>query len=157
MELIIIAAMTPQQVIGINGQIPWSIPSEQQFFKRVTMGHTLIMGRITWQSLNNPLPGRNKIIVTSHDLPEANNLQCARSLKQALQICAHEQKVFIAGGAQLYAAALPMAETLLITIVHQNFTGDTYFPAIPIENFELVGHACWPARIPYTIYQYKRV
>ena len=120
MNIAIIAAMSTDGTIGDRGKIPWHISEDLKRFKRLTMGHPVIMGRKTYESIGKPLPGRTNIVLS----------RTGTSLASALEQCRqrNEDMVFIIGGAEVYRQALPMADTLLITEVHRQVAGDTKFP-----------------------------
>lgn len=126
-SLTLIAAMAANRVIGRENRLPWHLPADLAHFKKTTMGKTIIMGRRTWESLPGLLPHRSHVVVTRDPEYRAEGAEVAHSLEEALRIAGGEE-VFIVGGAQLYALALPMADRLLITLVHAEFDGDTYFP-----------------------------
>ncbi len=138
MEILLIAAMTPDQVIGLNNTIPWHIPEEQAYFKRVTMGHALLMGRKTYESIGHPLKGRRNIIVTRQQDYTAPGCLIVHSLKQGVRQCLHEKKVFIIGGEQLYTEGLRIADTLMLTVIDTQVDGDTYFPSFSEDDFPFV-------------------
>jgi len=146
-----IAAMTPQKVIGYKNTIPWDLPSEQKFFKFTTMGHTLLMGRKTYDSIGAPLRGRKNIVLTSQNLASHDNLVTAGSIEQGLSFCTSDEKLFVIGGASVYKQMLPFAHTLLLTTLHTSFPGDTYFPDLPPDTFSLIGVVHVHNHIPYTI------
>jgi dihydrofolate reductase len=123
MNIVIIAAVAEDGTIGNAGKIPWHISDDLKRFKRLTMGHPVIMGRKTFESIGKPLPGRRNIILTRQPGPDH-----FPSLETALQSCG-EETVFIIGGAEAYRAALPVADTLLLTHVKHPGGGDTKFPA----------------------------
>jgi dihydrofolate reductase len=137
--------MTPNRLIGQGGRIPWHEPEDLKFFKRITTGHAIIMGRKTFDSMGRPLPNRRNIVITRNtdwkppSEPQASSLKpqvlippdVVHSLDEALDLCRSrkEQEVFIIGGAEIYALALPIADEMLITYVDcPNLSGDTYFP-----------------------------
>jgi len=126
----LIAARARNGVIGRNNAMPWKIPGEQAYFKRNTMGHPIIMGRKTWESIGRPLPGRRSIVVTRGITFAAVGAEVAHGLDEALSLCADAPEVFVIGGAQIYEAAMPHAERLLVTEIDADFEGDTYFPSI---------------------------
>jgi dihydrofolate reductase len=128
-RLTLIVARARNGVIGKGNAIPWKIPGEQAYFKRVTMGHPIVMGRKTWESIGRPLPGRRSIVVTRDRTYTAAGAECAGSLDEALALAGDAPEVFVIGGAQLYAAALPRADRMLITEIDHDFDGDTYLPA----------------------------
>lgn len=136
-EIIIIVAMAKNRVIGKDNMIPWHIPEDLHHFKTTTMGHAIIMGRKTWESIGRPLPGRANIIVsrTIQILPK--EYQAATSLTQALQCAAGHEKIFIIGGGEIYREALPLAHSIQITLLHRKIDGTVYFPPIPRDHFSL--------------------
>jgi len=132
MEIIIIAAMAENRVIGKNNALPWSLKADMAHFKELTAGWPCVMGRKTWESLpKRPLPGRPNIIV-SRSLPAEAAPQAAvfSSLEEAVQHCADYQKIFICGGASIYREALPLAHKIELTVIHQQYEGDAFFPEI---------------------------
>jgi dihydrofolate reductase len=155
-EVIIIAAMAANRVIGRGNTIPWHLPEELQWFKATTMGHVLIMGRKTHESIGRPLPGRRTIVISRNPDLRLPGCTTARSLDQALKLCAGHDKVFIAGGAQIYALALPLADTILLSILTQEIAGDTFFPPVPAEEFTEIARRTIPGPIPYTRITYQR-
>ncbi|KAF0189933.1 MAG: dihydrofolate [Desulfobulbaceae bacterium] len=156
MEVIIIAAMAANRVIGSNGSIPWHLPEELQWFKATTMGHPLIMGRKTYESIGRPLPGRTTIVVSRHPDSSFPGCSLAASLNEALGQCADSEKVFIAGGAQIYSLALPFTDTILLSVLEQEVAGDTFFPQIPARDFIETSRETIPGPSPYTRITYQR-
>jgi dihydrofolate reductase len=128
-RVFLVAAVAANGVIGAGGKLPWHLPEDLKHFKALTLGHPVIMGRRTWQSLGRPLPGRETIVVTRAAGYEAPGASVAASLDAALALCAGEALVFVIGGADLYAAALPIAAGLALTEIHRDYEGDTRFPA----------------------------
>jgi dihydrofolate reductase len=124
MKIVIIAAVAEDGTIGNAGKIPWHISDDLKRFKRLTMGRPVIMGRRTFESIGKPLPGRRNLILSRQ--PGSDHFP---SLDAALKACAGAETVFIIGGAEVYRAALPVADTLLITHVKHPGDGDTKFPA----------------------------
>ncbi len=135
MKIILIAAMAANRVIGKGNDIPWHIPGEQRRFKEITMGHTLIMGRKTFDSIGRPLPGRRNIIITRQRDYLAEGCEVAHSLSEAIKKCGHAEKVFIAGGEEMYVQALPMADEIYLTTIQREVEGDKYFPDFSTEDF----------------------
>lgn len=123
MKVVLIAALSENGTIGDKGKIPWHISADLKRFKQVTMGHPVIMGRKTFESISKPLPGRRNIVLTRHPGPDH-----FPSLDAALQSCADEETVFVIGGAVVYREALPLADALYLTHVHKRVDGDTKFP-----------------------------
>lgn len=126
----LIAAIASNGTIGMAGGMPWSIPDDLAYFKRMTKGRTVIMGRKTWDSLGRPLPNRRNIVVTTNATAHFPGAEAARSLADALTMCAADELVFCIGGAVVYAQALPLAQFLYLTEIKQNIEGDTHFPEI---------------------------
>jgi dihydrofolate reductase len=131
MRISIIVALAPNGVIGRNGTLPWRLSDDLKRFKRLTMGHTIIMGRRTWESIGRPLPGRTTIVVTrQHDYQLPEGVHIAGSLDEAIDIAAarNEEEAFVVGGAELYHEALSRVDRFYFTEVAADVEGDTYFP-----------------------------
>ena len=126
----LVAAVAENGVIGANGKLPWHLPEDLQHFKRLTVGHPVIMGRKTWESIGRPLPNRTNIVVSRRSDFHAAGASVASSLEDALALCAGSGPVFVIGGSEVYRAALPYATGLVLTRIHQSFEGDARFPAI---------------------------
>ena len=127
-RIYLIAAVAANGVIGRQGRLPWHLPEDLKHFKRLTLGHPIIMGRRTWESLGELLPGREHIVVTRRPGYEAPGAAVASSLNAALALCAAEPIVFVIGGRALFAEALPLAAGLVMTEIHRDYQGDTWFP-----------------------------
>jgi dihydrofolate reductase len=121
----LIAALGRDRVIGREGNIPWHLSEDLRRFKRLTTGHPLVMGRKTYTSLGKPLPNRRNIVLTSQTLP---GVETFRGIDEALHALATENRVFIIGGGSVYAAILPRADELFLTLVDRAVEGDTFFP-----------------------------
>jgi dihydrofolate reductase len=126
--LCIIAAVASNGVIGAGGKLPWHLGADLRFFREQTMGHPVIMGRRTWESIGKPLPGRRNIVITRNPAYRPQGVDVADSLATALARCAGENAVFVIGGGDLYGAALALADRLLLTEIHSDFDGDVRFP-----------------------------
>jgi dihydrofolate reductase len=124
----LVAAVASNGIIGANGALPWHLPEDLKHFKRLTLGHPVIMGRRTWESLKAPLPGRDNIVVTRTPGYEAEGAAVASSLQAAFALCLGEPVVFVIGGSQLFAESLPFASGLVMTEIYRDFDGDTWFP-----------------------------
>ena len=124
----IIAAIAGNSVIGRSGNLPWHLPDDLKHFKQITLGHTIIMGRRTFESIGRPLPGRSNIVVTRS--AEWHRPQCrtANSLGAALRELTPGEAAFVIGGAEIYALALPLADRLCLTEIARDFPGDAFFP-----------------------------
>jgi dihydrofolate reductase len=128
-RLTLIVARARNGVIGRDGKLPWRLPEDLAFFKQTTMGHPIVMGRRTWESIGRPLPGRRNIIVSRQAGFSAAGAEVVPSLDQAIHLCGGDEALFVIGGAQLYAEALPRAERLIVTEIDADFDGDTHWPA----------------------------
>ena len=128
-RITLIVARARNGVIGRDGKLPWQLPDDLAFFKRTTMGHPIVMGRRTWESIGRPLPGRRNIVVSRRAGFLAGGAETVPSLDEALRLCADTEDVFVIGGAQLYAEALPRAGRLIVTEIDADFEGDTRWPA----------------------------
>jgi dihydrofolate reductase len=127
-RIYLVAAVAANGIIGAKGELPWRLAEDLKHFKRITMGHPIIMGRRTWESLKGALPGRDNIVVTRKAGYEAPGAAVANSLEAALALCVGEPLVFVIGGSQLFAESLPIAAGLVMTEIHKDFEGDTRFP-----------------------------
>jgi dihydrofolate reductase len=125
----LILARARNGVIGAAGGLPWRLPEDLAFFKRTTMGHPIVMGRKTWESIGRPLPGRRSVVVTRKAAFAAPGAEVVGSLDAAIERCRDTDEIFVIGGAQLYADALPRADRLLLTEIDADFAGDTFLPA----------------------------
>lgn len=139
MRVSIIAAIATNGVIGRQGQLPWRLSGDLRRFKRLTMGHTIIMGRKTWESIGRPLPGRRTVVITRHPdyQIDAEGVHIAGNLDDALSIAeaANDDEAFVVGGAQIYHEAMSRADRLYFTEVAADVQGDAYFP-VNFETFE---------------------
>lgn len=142
-----VVAATDGEVIGSGGALPWHLPEDLRRFKRLTMGHVIVMGRVTYQSilgrLGHPLPGRTSVVLSSRPLPSAEGVIAAASSQQALGTAkkaaseAGTGEVFVGGGASVYRQLLPAADRVYLTRIHHDFGGDTRMPPGWLEGFEL--------------------
>jgi dihydrofolate reductase len=133
MQLNLIWAQAKNRVIGANGTMPWHLPQDLAHFKRVTNGHSVIMGRKTWDSLPpkfRPLPGRTNIVITRQTDWSAEGATRASSLEQAIELCAGHAQVWVMGGAQIYAQALPLAQQVVMTQIELDVPGDAHAPVL---------------------------
>ncbi|MEX8517799.1 MAG: dihydrofolate reductase [Leptothrix sp. (in: b-proteobacteria)] len=130
-ELVLIAAVAEDGVIGLDNRLPWHLPEDLQHFKRQTLGCPVLMGRKTWDSLParfRPLPGRINVVLTRQPDWQAEGALRAASLDDALAQLAGQPRVFVIGGAELYAQALPQADRLVLTEIEARLSGDAHFP-----------------------------
>lgn len=130
----LIVARTRNGVIGRNNTMPWHLPEDLRYFKRVTLGKPVIMGRNTWESLGKPLPGRDNIVVTrnadfhAHGATAVNDLETALLLADSLATARGADEIMIIGGAQVYCEALPFVQRAYVTEIDADIDGDTFFP-----------------------------
>jgi dihydrofolate reductase len=139
----LVAALARGGVIGRDGGIPWHLPEDVAHFRELTTGHPVVMGRRTWDSLPDrfrPLPGRRNIVVTRNPDWQGLGAERASSLEAALELGGEDERVFVIGGAQLYAAALAVADELLLTEIDADVEGDTVFP--PFDEAVFTRVAC---------------
>ena len=127
-RIYLVAAVAANGVIGAHGKLPWHLPEDLKHFKRLTLGHPVIMGRRTWESLGGALPGRENIVVSGRTGYEASGASVASSLGTALALCAGEPVAFVIGGQRLFAESLPVAAGLVLTEIFRDYEGDTWFP-----------------------------
>ena len=161
----IISAMARNRVIGRGNGLPWRLPEDMRHFMRSTLGKPVIMGRKTYESMGQPLPGRCNIVV-SRSLPPPVGVKIAKSLEQARQQAeawcrgSGVDEYFVIGGAQLYAASLPLAQRLYLTWVHADVEGDTFFPKFDLAAWREVQRQDFPASAkrsyPFSIVTYER-
>lgn len=151
----IVAAVARNGVIGVRGGLPWQIPRDLAHFKELTMGHALVMGRATFESIGRPLPGRSNIVLTRRPDWAHEGVDVARSLQEAVDIAASRgQDVFIAGGAEVYRSALATADRLELTEVDAEPEGDTWFPSVDWSRWREVGRQPGPG---FAFVTYERV
>lgn len=134
MIVALIAAVADNRVIGRDGRLPWYLPGDLKYFRAVTMGKPVVMGRKTWESMNRPLPGRTNIVITRRAGYRAEGARVVPDLQSALelaqQVAAADgvDEILVIGGAEIYRMALPLADRLYLTEVHAAVEGDVYFP-----------------------------
>jgi dihydrofolate reductase len=154
----LVAAVADNGVIGNDGDIPWRIPADFAHFKALTLGHVLVMGRATYDSIGRPLPGRTTIVLTRDRGWSADGVLVARDLDQALDLAADlPGEVFVAGGAGVYAAALDRAHAQVLTEVHLSPEGDTRYPAFDRSRWiETRREPHLDAEVPYELVWLER-
>ncbi|GJG96494.1 dihydrofolate reductase [Cupriavidus pauculus] len=128
--LTLIVARARNGVIGRDNTLPWRLPEDLQHFKRTTLGAPIVMGRKTWDSIGRPLPGRRNIVVSRNRGLKLEGAEVVGSLEDAQRLCVGVEQVFLIGGAQLYAEALPSADRLIVTEIDADVPGDAFFPAV---------------------------
>jgi dihydrofolate reductase len=126
----LVVAMDRNRVIGHRGKIPWHLSDDLKRFKALTMGHHIIMGRKTWESIGRALPGRTSVVITRDPAYRAAGATAVASLAQALALAQDDSEAFVIGGAQIYRAALPLARRIYLTQLQAEYPGDTFFPLL---------------------------
>jgi dihydrofolate reductase len=157
MEILLIAAMSANRVIGKGGKTPWHIPEELGFFKATTMGHPLIMGRATFDSLPYPLPGRRNIVLSRNPSFQPDGIERAATLEDALELCSGSEIVFAIGGAQIFTLTMPLATGILLSVLDRPVDGDTFFPEINHADFREVSRERHAGSESFTVITYRRV
>lgn len=160
-QLTLIAALTRNKVIGHGNRLPWRLPADLRFFKQITMGKPLLMGRRTWESIGQPLPGRRMIVLT-HD-PDYAALGCTvvHALDEAVIAAGPVPEIMVIGGAALYAQTLPLANRLYLTRIETDLPGDVWFPEWNPERWRLEWEETHPADAdhawPYRFQRWERL
>ena len=136
----LIVAMTDERVIGKNNALPWHLSEDLKRFKQITMGHPIVMGRKTFQSIGRPLPGRQNIVITRDKNFHADGVTVVHDLCEAFASATQDQsEIFVIGGAEIFAAALPLADRLYLTRIHKKIDGDVFFPPFDLQtDFEII-------------------
>ncbi|ESU30233.1 hypothetical protein G3A_23025 [Bacillus sp. 17376] len=135
----LIWAMDENRVIGYHNQLPWRLPEDLKFFKRVTMGHPIAMGRKTYESIGKPLPGRENIVITRDENYGPEGCTVIHSIEEMLAYAIENksEEIFVIGGAEIFKEVLHHADKLYLTMIHHQFEGDTFFPVFDIDKWEL--------------------
>lgn len=136
MKISLIVAMATNRIIGSNQQIPWHLSADLKKFKQITMGHPILMGRKTHESIGKALPGRRNLIISRNKGYQAEGCEVFNDIQQAITRCKNAQELFVIGGASFYEAMLPHADFIYLTEIHQTFTGDTFFPRINPDQWQ---------------------
>jgi dihydrofolate reductase len=163
MRVSIIVAAAENGVIGRNNQLPWRLSADLRRFKELTMGHAVIMGRKTYESIGRPLPGRTMIVITSQADYQPPNAVAVSNFGEAVAEAARhgETEAFVIGGARVFQSALPIAERLYLTRVHADVEGDVYLPALDPSAWRLLESQPRQAdernQYPFTFQRYERV
>jgi dihydrofolate reductase len=136
LKLSVIVAVSANNVIGNKNQLPWRLPADLKLFKKITMGHPVVMGRKTYESIGKPLPGRTNIIITHQLNYEVPNCIVVNSLQEAIDLCKEEDEIFIIGGAEIILQVLNSADKIYLTRIHHDFPGDTFLPLINLKKWK---------------------
>lgn len=145
MIISIIVAIAENNVIGNNNTLIWHIPGDLKRFKAITMGHPVVMGRRTYESIGKPLPGRTNVIISRKADYLAEGCLVFSSIEDALFALKHETEVFIIGGGEIYMQTMPLAHKIYLTKIHKSFSGDTYFPKISFNDWTILKEEVIPA------------
>lgn len=155
-----IVAISENRAIGKNNRLLWHLPADLKHFKDTTSGHSIIMGRKTFDSVGKPLPNRRNIVVTRQNLT-IPGCEVVNSIDDALKLCKEDDEVFIGGGAEIYKVAMPVTDRIYLTIVHQDFDADTFFPEINPGEWREVSRQYHQADIknpiPYSFITLERI
>ncbi len=149
--------MASNRTIGAKNTIPWHIPEELQVFKRTTLGHAVIMGRKTYDSIGFALPGRKNIILTRKADFSQKDCITASSIDQAITLCHGQKKVFILGGEEIFKQTMDICHTILLTVLDRPVEGDTYFPHFSETDFIEQKRERYSKNEPFTIFTFKRI
>ncbi len=159
-KLAIIVAMAKNRTIGINNTLPWRCPEDLKHFKTLTMGHHMIMGRKTFDSIGKALPGRITVVVTRNSDLHIEGCITANSLNAAISACKSDERIFVVGGGEMYTQALYLADTLYITEIQQDVEGDAHFPEFDITQWQEVARSPRsqdsPQPLSYHFVEYRR-
>ncbi|WP_458355106.1 dihydrofolate reductase [Peribacillus frigoritolerans] len=135
----LMVAMDQNRVIGKNNKLPWHLPADLQYFKKVTMGHPIVMGRKTFESIGRVLPGRENVIVTRNQEFKAEGCVVLHDIAQIKMFADNDdEEVFVIGGAEIFKEILPFTDRLYITEIHETFEGDTFFPEIDENEWDVI-------------------
>ena len=165
-RLSLMVAKASNRVIGRNNKLPWYLPNDLKYFKQVTFGKPVIMGRKTWDSLGKPLPGRTNIVITRQADFQAEGAKVVATLDEAVTLAENvafiegQDEAVVMGGAEIYALALPKTDRLYLTEVHAEVDGDTWFPEYDTSEWKEIGREDFPAEGPnpydYSFVVYER-
>jgi dihydrofolate reductase len=135
MKISFVVAMASNRVIGLNNQMPWHLSADLKKFKKITMGSPILMGRLTYESIGRPLPGRTNIIISRNPSYSQPGCLVFNDIEKALESCRGSDEVFVIGGSHIFKSMLPIADTLYLTQIHKEFPGDTFFPEIDADQW----------------------
>lgn len=156
MELILIAAMAQNRVIGKNNTIPWHIPEEMRHFKETTSGHAVIMGRKTFESIKTPLPRRLNVVLSRNPDMSSPGFHFTNTIEKAIDFCREHKKVFIIGGQVIFQESMKLVDTILLSVLDEEYEGDAVFPYIPMEDFREISQKRMGESQPFTLFTYQR-
>lgn len=158
-RLSLIVAYSRNRAIGKNNQLPWRLPSDLAHFKRQTMGHPIIMGRNTWESLGRPLPGRDNIVVSRSGQGNFKGATRVDSIEAAIAAVAGDAEAYVIGGAQIYEQTLPQATRIVATEIDQTVEGDVFFPTLDSREWTETSRETQPEEngLCFAFVEYRRV
>lgn len=133
----LVVAHATNRAIGKDNQLLWHLPNDLKFFKKITTGHTVIMGRKTFESIGRPLPNRRNIVITRNKHVQAEGVEVVASIKEAIQKCVNEVEIFFIGGGEIYRQILPIANRIYLTLVHTSMDADTFFPELDPSEWQI--------------------
>lgn len=161
MPVSIIVAFDENRLIGRDNGLPWHLPADLKHFKQITMGHYMIMGRKTFESIGKPLPGRTSVVITRQEGLQFEGCIMASSLEDAIHKCPTNEDVFVIGGADVFNQAIQSCDSLHTTLIHHQFEGDTHFQEINPSEWEMISREDFTAdeKNPwaYSYIDYKRI
>ncbi len=155
MILSLIAAMARNRVIGRQHAIPWTIPSDLKLFRDITLGHAVLFGRVTYESIGRPLQGRRTIVLTGQRHYQAPGASVVHSLEEAFALAKGEEELFVGGGGVVFSETIHLADRIYLSIIQKDFEGDTLFPEIP-PGFREMSREEFVDVIPYAFVRYER-
>ena len=160
-ELTIIAAVSINNVIGNKNKLIWDLPNDLKRFKELTTGHSVIMGRKTFDSLPKPLPNRDNIIITRNTDYSNPDIKVCSSIEDAINLTKTDSQPFIIGGGEIYSQTINLVDKIELTRVYKEFDGDAFFPEIPLDNFELINEEIYNSNaeneFDYSFLTYKKI
>lgn len=161
MVISLVAAAADNNVIGKNNTLPWRMPADMKFFMNLTMGHTVVMGRKTYESMGRPLPKRKNVVITRNKDFKAEGCIVVSSLQEMKELCKEDGEVFIIGGAEIYKLSMKLADKIYLTRIHGDFEGDAHFPEIHADIWAETSKTGYLADeknpYPYTFLVYSRI
>ncbi|RZJ64868.1 MAG: dihydrofolate reductase [Flavobacterium sp.] len=157
----LVVAISENNAIGKDNQLLWHLPADLKHFKEITSGHTIIMGRKTYDSIGRPLPNRRNIVITRSTDLQIPNVEVVNSLDSAISLCEGENEVFIIGGAEIYKHAIQFTDRIYLTTVHQTYEADVYFPELNKNEWKEISSEFHPAdeknSVAYTFSTLERI